>query len=132
MGAVLRLNLQFRHQLIVGLGVFALQVLHEAAAFAYFFDEAAARGKVFLVAAQMLGEIADFLGQDRDLHLGRPGIRGVRLIFLNDALLLVGVQHVFFRTVRPRAILADQLLGAWPRVRAKRSGVRLGRVASLA
>lgn len=57
----LLLNLQFAHQFVVGLCVFALQIFHEAAAFSYFFDQTASRRKVFLMSAKVLGEIPYFL-----------------------------------------------------------------------
>lgn len=64
------LYLQLCHQVIVSLGILALQVLHEAAAFSDFLDEASAGREVFLVSAQVLREIADLFGQYGDLDLG--------------------------------------------------------------
>lgn len=43
------LDLQLRHQVVVALGVFALEVLHEAAAFTNLLDETTAGGEVLLV-----------------------------------------------------------------------------------
>ncbi len=55
MESFLCLDLELGHQFVVGLVVGALQVAHEAAAFADFFDETAAGGEVFLVGLQVVG-----------------------------------------------------------------------------
>ena len=39
------------------------------------------------VLLQMLGEVVDALGEDRDLHLGRAGVALIDLIGLNEVLL---------------------------------------------
>src|SRR5438067_13335926 len=46
--------------------------------------------KVLLVAREMIGQVADPLRQDRDLHLGGPGVTGLGRVFRNERLLALG------------------------------------------
>ncbi len=104
-------HLEFRHQLIVRFCVFALQIFHQASSLADFFDEPAARGKIFFVCAQVLGEFPDFFGQDRDLDLGRTRIRGMYLEFVNDTFLFIDVQHMYVSVpIAPERFKGNELL----------------------
>jgi len=42
------------------------------------------RVKVVLVFSQVVGKLGDSLGQQRDLHLSRTYIPGMRLVFVDD------------------------------------------------
>ncbi len=86
-------HLQFRHQIVVGLGVLAFQILHELSAFAHLFDESAARAEVLLMHAEVLGKVFDFRGENGDLHLRRTGIGFVSLVLFDDPLLFLRRQH---------------------------------------
>src|SRR5215469_16423813 len=55
-------------QLLVAAGVLALEILEQAPALADHHQQATARMKILVVAAEMLGEVLDPLGQDGDLH----------------------------------------------------------------
>ena len=52
----------------------ALEVVEQAAALADHHQQAAARVVVLLVRLEVLGQVGDALGQDRDLHLRRTGV----------------------------------------------------------
>lgn len=75
------------HEFVVGLRVFALQVLHLTAAFANLLDETAAGGVVLLVGLQVLDKFVDFRGEKGDLNLWGARVCGVGLELLNDFLL---------------------------------------------
>ncbi len=89
LGVVAKLS----HEFVVGLGVFALQVLHLTAAFANLLDETTARGVVLLVGLQVLDEFVDFRREERDLDLWGASICGVGLELLNNFLLECCFQH---------------------------------------
>ena len=63
--------------------IFALEVAQQAAAIAHHFQKSAARVVVFLVMPQMLGNLLDFRGQNRNLHLWRASVRFVGLEFFD-------------------------------------------------
>lgn len=111
------LDLQLRHQVVVALGVFALEVLHEAAAFTNLFDETTAGGEVLLVRAEVIRQILDLFREDGDLDLRgtRVGRMGFKL--LNDALLFVDIEHVGVGIERPQWIRLNRILGVRARVR---------------
>ncbi len=96
-GDFFHLHLQFCHQFVVRFGVFALEVLHEAATFTDLLDQTAAGGKILLVRAQVIRKFFDFFRQNRDLDLRGTRIRRMNLVLLNNALLLICIQHVVFR-----------------------------------
>lgn len=101
------LDLELAHQIVVGLGVFAFEILHQAAAFANFFDETAARGEVLLVALQVFRKVFDFFRENSDLDLRGAGIGRMSFEFLNNAFLLVLRQHSLVGVFRPQCILAN-------------------------
>src|SRR4051812_13380805 len=69
--------------------VLALQVLQQTTAATDQQQQTAAAVVVVLVQLQVLGELADALAEQRDLHLGGTGI-GLTLGVLTDDLLLCG------------------------------------------
>ena len=60
-----------------------LEIIQQAAALADHHQESAAGAVIFLVALQMLGQVVDALGEQRDLHVGGPGVLGVHLKCFN-------------------------------------------------
>ena len=90
------------HQIVVGLGVFALEIFHQAAAFADFLDETTAGRVVLFVGFQVIGKFFYLLGEDGDLNLRGAGVGGMRLIFFNNPLLLVWIQHSLSALSAPR------------------------------
>src|SRR3954452_14595416 len=94
---------EFRDQRPVALQVVALEVAKDAAALADHLEQAAAGVMVLAVGAQVLGELVDALGEQRDLDLGGAGV-----------------------LARP-AVLADQLLLSVLRQRHRRNRVAITR-----
>src|SRR5579883_1409948 len=77
----------------VAIGVGLLEVIEEAAALGDQHEEAAAGAVVLGVGLEVLGQLADALGEDRDLDLWAAGVRVMRAKFLNDVGFLCGFQH---------------------------------------
>lgn len=71
----------------VALYVLLAHVVQEMATPAHEAQQPAAAREIFLVDLEVLGELHDALGQERDLHFGRPGIGVVFGVALNDFLL---------------------------------------------
>src|SRR5262245_24193160 len=74
---------QVLDQLLVALEVLALEVIEQTPAQADHAQETAPRVVVLGVRLQVLGEMSDALGEERDLNLGRPGIAFVLPVFLD-------------------------------------------------
>src|SRR5579872_379810 len=72
----------------VTLHVAALHVIEQPATLADENHETAAGVMITVVDLEVLGEMRDPVRQESDLDLGRTRVRGVRLKFLNDLLLL--------------------------------------------
>src|SRR5579884_2891768 len=77
-------------QRLVAARIRALEVIEQAPPLPHHNEQAAPRVKVLLVRAEMVGEVADALGQNCDLHLGRARIVGFRGVFLDERLLALG------------------------------------------
>src|ERR1700737_3854188 len=71
-------------QLLVALGVLGLQIVEEPPPLADQLEQAAPRVVVLLVGLEMLGQVMDALGEQRDLHLGRAGVALVGAELLDD------------------------------------------------
>src|SRR5438552_2349697 len=69
-------------------GILRLQVVEESSALPDQLEQPAARMVVLLVGLEVLGQILDALGQERDLDLGRAGVALVRPELLDHTLLL--------------------------------------------
>src|SRR5438045_2074862 len=90
--------------LIVG----SLEVIEQPAALADHDQQPAARVKIFFMRRQMVGQIADPLGQDRYLNLGRSGVALLDGIVADERLLALGsnrhrvsfLQRLMMRTGR--------------------------------
>src|SRR5260370_4318659 len=76
----------------VALGVLALEVLEKAPALADEHQETPSGVVILGVLLEVIGEAVDALGEERDLHLGRPRIAFVDAELLDQALLLVDGQ----------------------------------------
>jgi len=81
--AVLVTEPQFLNYLAVRLDIGPPQIVQQSATLAYHLQEAAAAVVIFAVLAEMIREIVDTLGQDRDLNLCRPSVRLVGTVLLN-------------------------------------------------
>ena len=81
-------NAESTDQSAITLDIAALHVIEQSATLANELHESAARVMIALVNLEMLGEMRNPVGQDRDLDFGRAGVRGVSLIVLDDLLLL--------------------------------------------
>jgi|ERR1019366_10013175 hypothetical protein len=81
-----------RDDLAVALEARSLEIVEQAATLRDEAEEASARVMVFHVRLEMLGEVRDALGQERDLDLGRPGVVVVRLELGDDFEFFFGVQ----------------------------------------
>ena len=78
---------------LVALKILALDIFQQAATLSYQLEQAAAAVVIFFVNLEMLGQVGDPLGQNRDLHL-----RGTCIAFMgseisNDFLFFLGSQH---------------------------------------
>ena len=47
------------------------------------YEQASTRMMIFFVCLEMLGQFSDALGEQRDLHLRRTGVRAMRLVVAN-------------------------------------------------
>ena len=64
----------------ISLEISLLEVVEEAAAASYEFQESAPAVMIFRVGFEMLGQICDAARQQRNLHFGRSGIAVMRLV----------------------------------------------------
>src|SRR5690348_9783929 len=81
-------------QRLVTLGVLVLQVAEQTATMIHHLQEAAAGMVVLLVRLEMIGQLLDARGQQRNLYLGRPGIGRRAAVVLDDlAGLFRGKRH---------------------------------------
>jgi hypothetical protein len=81
--AVLVTEPQFLNYQAVRLDIGPPQVVQQSATLAYHLQEAAATVVIFAVLTEMIREVVDALGQDRDLNLCRPGVSLVGTVLLN-------------------------------------------------
>ena len=76
-------QLQFFRDRLIASQVNRLQVFEKAAALADHHQQPAARAVVFFIGLQMLGQMVDALREQRDLHVRRTRVLGVRLKCFN-------------------------------------------------
>src|SRR5436190_24142639 len=81
---------QLLNQGVVALDVDLLEVGEQRTALVDHHQEAAARMVVLVVALEVLGQVADALGEDRDLDFRAAGVVLVAGVVLDDLLLLFG------------------------------------------
>src|SRR5271169_587605 len=77
----------------VAIRIVCLQVIQQAAAFAYQHQQASPGGVVLRVSLEMLGQFANPLAQNRDLDLRRTGVRIMGAEALNQISFLGSRQH---------------------------------------
>src|SRR5579872_904674 len=87
-------NAQLRDHGPVTLRIVRLQVIEQAAALADQHEQTAARGMILHVGLEVLGQIADTLAEDRDLHLGAAGVGVMGAIAGDNFGFFFGCQHV--------------------------------------
>lgn len=71
---------QLQDQSAVLVDVALGQVREQTLALAYERDERTARGKVFFVGLEVVGQVVDARGEKRDLSFGRTGVLGVAAV----------------------------------------------------
>src|SRR3990170_8083881 len=81
---------QLLDQAVVTLDVLLLEVREQAAALVHHHQQAAARMVILVVVLEVLGQVADALGEDRDLDFGGPRVALGLGVGGNDFLLLFG------------------------------------------
>src|ERR1041384_4664892 len=97
-------NSEFFDQPFVALLVGAPEIIKQLTTLRHELEQPAARVVVLDVRLEMLGEVVDPFGQDRDLHLGRSGVAGLRGIGLDDfCLTLSSNRHRLVTFLRPAA-----------------------------
>src|ERR1700704_3534731 len=77
-------NAELLDQALVAAFVGALEIVEKLATLRHHLQQASPRMIVLHVSLEMLGEIIDPFGQDRDLHLRRPGVAGLLRVSLDD------------------------------------------------
>ena len=71
-------------ELVILRKIVLLQIIEQLAAAACHLQEAAATVKVLAVGAQVLGQMIDASGEERNLDLGRTGVLVVGFVFGDD------------------------------------------------
>jgi hypothetical protein len=86
-------KVELPHDLPVPFEAARFQVIEQSPTFANQLEQTSARVMVFDVCFEMLGELADALGNDGNLHLGRASILFVRSVFLNKFSFFIAENH---------------------------------------
>src|SRR3712207_349307 len=81
---------QLRDEIGVARFVFLAKIIEKRAALVDEQQQAPARMVVLRVGLEVLGQVVDALGEDRDLDFGRTGVRGPAGIVADDGLLAFG------------------------------------------
>jgi hypothetical protein len=82
-------NSQFPNDRLIALGIVSLEIVEQATPLADQHEQAAARAVVLLVRFEVVRQLADAFADNRDLDLGTPRVRRMRLIPVNHRLLLL-------------------------------------------
>src|SRR5271163_4970669 len=77
----------------ISVGVVRLEVVKQAAALAHQHQKAAARTMVFRVGLEVLGQLANALAEDRDLHFRASGVGVMRAVTRNNVGFFCRCQH---------------------------------------
>src|ERR1700719_2245810 len=77
-------NAELLDQALVAAFVGALEIVEKLATLLHHLQQASPRMIVLHVSLEMLGEIIDPFGRDRDLPLRRPGVAGLLRVSLDD------------------------------------------------
>src|SRR3546814_6698043 len=83
---------ELRDQVQIALTIGCPEIVQQRATLVDEHQQAAARMVVLRVGLEMLGEVADALGEDRHLHLGRTGVALGAAMFLDER--EIGRAHV--------------------------------------
>lgn len=86
---VLATQTQFRNQGSVTLHVLFLEVPQQSSTLPDHHEQTSPAVMILLVDLQVLGEVVDPLGEQRDLDLGRTRVRGMRAVFVYNRLSVV-------------------------------------------
>ena len=89
MGSRLFADAELADHGFIALGIVSLEVVEQATPLADQHKQAAARAVVLLVRFEVVCELADAFTDDGDLNLGTPRVGRVRLVPVNDRLLLL-------------------------------------------
>src|SRR5690606_5810321 len=81
---------QLLDQVVVPRQVLLLEIGQQAAALVHHHQKTTTGVIVLVVLLEVLGQVADALGEDRDLDFRRPGIALPLVVVLDDSLLLFG------------------------------------------
>ena len=73
----------------IPVAIFAGQVFKQLVSLADHLEQPATRGVILFVRLEVLGQLVDALGQNRDLHFGTAGVGIVRAISVDDGLFLL-------------------------------------------
>ena len=115
--ALLLLQTEFLDKRIVTTLVRSLKVAEVRAAVGNHLEKAAAGMKILRIFLQMLGELVYLLGKERDLHIGRSGVRAVPGGAFHNRHLFLSGKHVYFYPTMPcgnAQVLRDEFLTSWP------------------
>ena len=77
----------------IAIGVVRLEVVKQAAALAHQHQQAATRSMILRMGLEVLGQLADALAEDSDLHFRAPGIGVMRAETRNDVGFFRRCQH---------------------------------------
>ena len=80
---------QLRNYGLATLGIVFLQIVEQATPLAHHHQQAAPGGVILLMRLEVVGQLANALAQDRDLHFRASGISRVRAIAINQGLFLL-------------------------------------------
>src|SRR5579863_6602974 len=80
---------EFSNDGLVALGIVSFEVIEQATPLADQHKQATARAVVLLVRFEVVCQLANAFTDDGDLNLGAPRVSRVRLILVNDRLLLL-------------------------------------------
>ena len=84
------------NQILVPSKVLPLQIVEEAPTLAYHLEKTTPGMVILLMTLQMVGQIADFLAEDCDLHVGGSSVGAVQLITIyNIVFSFSGQSHSF-------------------------------------
>ena len=73
--------------------VISFEVAQVRAAISHHLEQTAARMEVLRILLEVLGELVNLLGKERDLHIGRAGVSIVSSNVLNDRRLFPRRKH---------------------------------------
>jgi hypothetical protein len=82
-------NAELPNDRLIALGIVSFEVVEQATPLADQHEQAAARAVVLLVRLEVVRQLANAFTDDGDLNLGTPRVSRVRLVPVDDGLLLL-------------------------------------------